>query len=114
MWQPHHPGRGAPSAVFFGVIAAIVATSSVSATPNPAGELAHAQQQFDDGNYLQATRILNALAPTSNTPPATPEIIAATRLLAQVYHRSADYSNATAAAERFMQFSGRPDPEIIL
>ncbi|HEX5471522.1 MAG TPA: hypothetical protein VFW73_06530, partial [Lacipirellulaceae bacterium] len=76
--------------------------------------LARGQQSYDNGNFRQAATILEPLVTGRSGGAATPEALSAARLLAQIYHRSADYGAAVRAAERYGKWSAEPDADILL
>ncbi len=92
-----------------------VTTGQTVRSNDSVAELIRAQQLYDEGAYRPAVAILERMVGATNRDQgSTPEIIAATRLLAQVYHRSADYVAADRAAERYIQLSPQPDAEMLL
>lgn len=102
------------AAIYLGPILLLACSGGIAAASDLALELARAQQKYDEGDYLHAADILKTLSPPAAEQPATPEIIAASRLLAQVYDRSADYQSAAAVVELYTQLSPRPDAEMLL
>src|SRR4051812_34679878 len=97
------------------VVSCLAMAHAVAGQGDSATELGRAQQCYDDGNYRQAAEILEHIVQgATRDTRGTSEIVGAARLLAQVYHHSADDAAAIRAAERYTQLWPEPDPEILL
>jgi hypothetical protein len=80
-----------------------------------AADLARAQQLYDDGSYRRATVILSRMVESKPSDSNVgPEIVGALRVLAQVYHRSADYGAAVRSGERYLRLTPQADAEVLL
>jgi CHAT domain-containing protein len=97
------------------VLCALQVSAQTIATGEPALELARAQQQFDEGRLREAANALEKVAAAGGKNiAASPEKMAAIRLLAQVYFRSSDYVAAAKTAEEYVRHSSQSDAEVVL
>jgi CHAT domain-containing protein len=110
-------------AIHRGLLSAAIAVAmamdpTAAQTPHPKDAIAQvalAEECFDAANFRQAAAILRPLVDngSSRAGDSVPTV-AATRLLAQVYHRSADFAGAAELAERHARLVPHPDAEMRL
>ncbi len=92
-----------------------VALGQVDGLSDLAAKLYRGQQAVDEGNFQEAVQTLNAIVRVNQGGKSVPaEVIGATRLLAQVYYRSADYASAARLAEAYTRLVPQPDGEVLL